>query len=148
MVRRLGFSFFVLLFALSVRADVVDIDNAELARLSAAGVPVIDIRTEGEWQETGIVAGSKLLTFVDERGRTDSPAWLEKVRGVAGPDQPVILICRSGKRTKAASRVLSQEAGYGKVYSVQGGILAWAKEGRPMAPAPSAQATCAAGARC
>ena len=117
MVRRLGFSFFVLLFALSVRADVVDIDNAELARLSAAGVPVIDIRTEGEWQETGIVAGSKLLTFVDERGRTDSPAWLEKVRGVAGPDQPVILICRSGKRTKAASRVLSQEAGYGKVYS-------------------------------
>lgn len=148
MVRRLGFSFFALLFALSVRADVVDIDNAELARLNAAGVPVIDIRTEGEWKETGIVAGSKLLTFVDERGRTDSPAWLEKVHGVARPDQPVILICRSGNRTKAASRVLSQEAGYRKVYSVQGGILAWAKEGRPMAPAPSALVTCAAGAHC
>ena len=35
---------------------------------------VIDIRTQPEWEETGIVPGSKLLTYFDERGRAD-PAW-------------------------------------------------------------------------
>ena len=49
MMRHLFVCAFALLVALSARADVVDIDNAELARLAAAGVPVIDIRTEGEW---------------------------------------------------------------------------------------------------
>ena len=41
---------FLLLLAttLSARAEVVDITNAELARLAISGVPVIDIRTEGE----------------------------------------------------------------------------------------------------
>lgn len=52
-----------LLLVLPVRATVVDVDNTELARLVAAGVPIIDIRTEGEWKETGIVPGSRLFTF-------------------------------------------------------------------------------------
>lgn len=129
-------------------ADVVDIDNAELARLSAAGVPVIDIRTEGEWKETGIVPGSRLITLFDERGRADAPAWLEKVKGVARPDQPVIVICRSGNRTKAASQLLTQQAGYAKVYNVKEGIRTWAKEGRPLVPATTAVAACPAGTKC
>lgn len=132
----------------AVRADIVDIDNAELARLSAAGVPVIDIRTEGEWKETGVVPGSRLITLFDERGRADAPAWLEKVKGVAKPDQPLIVICRSGNRTKAASQFLSNQAGYAKVYNVRDGIRTWAKEGRPMVPASSAVAACSAGKAC
>lgn len=135
------------LFALAAHAEVIDIDNAELARLSAAGVPVIDIRTEGEWKETGIVPGSRLITLFDEKGHAD-PAWLEKVKGVAGPQQPVIVICRSGNRTKAASQLLSQQAGYQTVYNVKAGIRAWAGESRPLAPAAGALATCPAGTRC
>ncbi len=63
-----------LLLVLPVRATVVDVDNTELARLVAAGVPIIDIRTEGEWKETGIVPGSRLFTFFNEHGRADPPA--------------------------------------------------------------------------
>lgn len=137
-----------LLLSPLVRADVVDIDNAELARLSAAGVPVIDIRTEGEWKETGIVPGSRLITLFDERGRADAPAWLEKVKGVARPDQPVIVICRSGNRTRVASQMLTQQAGYAKVYNVKEGIRTWAKEGRPLVPATTAVASCPAGTKC
>lgn len=148
MMRRLFVCLFAWLLALSARADVVDIDNAGLARLAAAGVPVIDIRTEGEWKESGVIPGSRLLTFVDERGRTDAPAWLAKVQAVAKPDQPVILICRSGNRTRAASHLLSQQAGYQKVYNVQDGIRSWAGDGRPLVAAPTALASCPAGARC
>ena len=148
MMRRLFVCLFAWLLALSARADVVDIDNAGLARLAAAGVPVIDIRTEGEWKESGVIPGSRLLTFVDERGRTDAPAWLAKVQAVAKPDQPVILICRSGNRTRAASHLLSQQAGYQKVYNVKDGIRSWAGDGRPLVAAPTAVASCPAGARC
>lgn len=147
MIRRLVFVLLVALTASAARADIVDIDNAELARLAISGVPVIDIRTEGEWKETGIVPGSKLITLFDEKGRPD-PAWLEKVKGVAKPDQPVIVICRSGNRTKVASQMLSQQGGYQKVYNVKDGIRAWAKEGRTMSPAATSVAACPAGARC
>lgn len=135
------------LFALSARAEVVDIDNAELARLAAAGVPVIDIRTAGEWKETGIVAGSRLITLFDERGSADAPAWVDKVKGVARPEQPVVLICRSGNRTRAATQLLTQN-GYTKIYNVKDGIRAWAKEGRPLTPAATAIATCPGNAPC
>lgn len=137
-----------LLVAMPARAGVIDIDNAELARLMAAGVPVIDIRTAGEWKDTGVIPGSRLITLFDERGRADAPAWLAQVQGVAKPEQPVIVICRSGNRTQAASKLLSQQGGYGTVYNVKHGIRAWVGEGRPLFPAPAAVAACPAGARC
>ncbi len=148
MIRQIVFFLLAVASSLLARAEVVDIGNAELARLLAAGVPVVDIRTEGEWKESGIVPGSRLLTFFDERGRADPPAWLQKLQGVAKPDQPVIVICRSGNRTQAASQFLSQQAGYRKVYNVKDGIRAWAAEGRALAPMTSAVARCAAGASC
>ena len=122
------------LSALLARAEVINIDNAELARLAASGVPVIDIRTEGEWKTTGVIAGSKQLTFFDEQGNA-IPGWLEKAKAVAKPDQPVILICRSGNRTKAATQFLSQQAGYKTVYNVSKGLNGWIGEGKPLIPA-------------
>jgi rhodanese-related sulfurtransferase len=148
MGRNLVYCCLAMLLILPVRAEVVDIDNATLARLAAAGVPVIDIRTAGEWNDTGIIPGSKLLTFFDERGQADPPAWLQKVQAVAKPEQPVIVICRSGNRTRTVSRFLSQQGGYQTVYNVKDGIRAWANDGRPMTPAPSVVATCPAGGRC
>ena len=55
--------------ALGAYAEVVNVDNAELARLAASGVPVIDVRTEGEWKQTGVIGGSKLVTYFDEQGK-------------------------------------------------------------------------------
>jgi rhodanese-related sulfurtransferase len=148
MVRRMMFSFAALFFALLVRAEVIDIDNAETARLLTAGVPVIDIRTVREWQESGILPGSHLLTLVDEQGRADPAAWLKQVQRVARPNQPLIVICRSGNRTRLASQILSEQAGYRTVYNVKNGILAWASEGRRLTPAASAMAACPSGMNC
>ena len=123
------------LAALSAHADVTNIDSTELARLAASGVPVIDIRTVGEWKATGVIAGSRLITFYDENGRSDPPQWLEKVKVLAKPEQPVILVCRSGKRSSAATQYLSQQAGSKTVYNAAQGLNAWVGEGRPTARA-------------
>jgi rhodanese-related sulfurtransferase len=130
------------------QAEIIDIDNAQLDKLSKSGVPVIDIRLQSEWEETGIVSGSKLLTFFDEKGKVDAPAWLEKVKPIAKPNEPVIVICRSGNRTKAVSQFLSQQAGYATVYNVRQGIKGWIGAGGPVVPANQTIASCKAAKTC
>jgi len=123
--------------ALAAHAEVINIDNAELARLAASGVAVIDIRTAGEWKESGVIAGSRLVTYFDEQGRSDPPQWLAKVKTLAKSDQPVALVCRSGKRSAAAAQFLSEQAGYKTVYNVSKGLNGWAGDGRPLVQAPA-----------
>lgn len=138
---RFLFTCLILISASSARAEIIDIDNSQLASLSSSGVPVIDIRTAPEWEETGIVPGSRLLTLFDEHGNSDPAAWLEKVKAIAKPGDPVIVMCHSGGRTRAASQLLSRQ-GYAKVYNVKQGIRAWASENRPLASAAPALASC------
>ena len=45
-----------------------NVDNAGLKTLLAQGVPVYDIRRAEEWRATGVVEGSRKLTYVDARG--------------------------------------------------------------------------------
>jgi len=40
-------------------------------------------------------------------------------------DKPVIVQCRSGKRSAAAIMQLEQQLGYENLYNLEGGILAW-----------------------
>ncbi len=134
--------------ALLARAEVIDIGNAELEQLISSGVTVIDIRTQPEWEETGIVPGSKLLTFFDERGRADPAAWLEKLKPLARPGDPVVVICRSGNRTRPVSQLLSQQAAQGKVYNVRNGIKGWIGSGGAVVPAAQSIAACRAGKTC
>jgi len=135
-------------FSLPTVAEVIDIDSAELARLQKTGVPIVDIRTAAEWEETGIVSGSKLLTFFDERGRYDATRWLEKIKPIAAPQQPLVLICRTGNRTRMVAQMLSQQAGYATVYNVKSGIKGWQRDGGSVAPALPAMAACKAEKTC
>ena len=128
-------------------AEVINIDNAELSRLAVKGVPIIDIRTAGEWKSSGVIPGAKLLTFFDERGNANTAQWLASAKGIATPDQPVILICRSGNRTRAATQFLSEQAGYKTVYNVTHGMNGWMAEKRAIVP-PTQTMTCAPGLPC
>jgi len=147
-MRQRLFALALLLILGTARAEVIDIDNAELARLQAAGVPVVDIRTAPEWQETGIVPGSHLLTFFGDRGQAEPVPWLHRLQAIATPEQPVILICRSGNRTRTVSAFLSEKIGYSTVYNVKQGIRAWIKAGQPVDGATRAASTCAWASRC
>lgn len=139
---------FLLLAGAQAWADVVDVDVAELTRLSARGVPVIDIRTPDEWKDTGLVPGSHPLMFYDEKGRSDPAAWIAKATALAKPGEPVVLICRSGNRSKTAADYLSQKAGFAKVYNVKGGVQAWTKAGWTTVPAAPVVAGCKAANSC
>ncbi|MCL1961046.1 MAG: rhodanese-like domain-containing protein [Desulfovibrionaceae bacterium] len=136
-MRWLVFLAAALCVGLPVQAEVIDVDISEVAKLAASGVVVVDIRRAEEWRETGVIKGSKRLTYVDAWGRVD-PQWLEKMKAIAPPGQPVVLLCRSGARSAAAAKQLD-EAGYKKVYNAKGGILAWLGAGQPVAPPDGSQ---------
>jgi rhodanese-related sulfurtransferase len=108
-----------------------DIDYTILEDLIAKGVTVVDIRRQEEWQQTGIVKGSKTITFFDNRGQIN-PNFVPEFTAIAKPDQPVALICRTGNRTQAASQAIAQQLGYKNVMNVTHGITGWIAEKRPV----------------
>lgn len=108
-----------------------NIDNDQLKVMLEQGVPVYDVRRPEEWRETGVLAGSHLLTFVDAGGVLQ-PDFLPRFTQAVGKDDPVILICRVGNRTDALGRYLVEELGYTRVYNVRHGITRWIGNGRPV----------------
>jgi rhodanese-related sulfurtransferase len=108
-----------------------NVDNEGLQRLLQQSVPVIDIRRPDEWRETGVVDGSRGITFVDANGRV-MPNFLEKFSATVSKDEPVVLICRTGNRTDVLARHLVERMGYSRVYNVRDGIVGWLSEGRPV----------------
>ena len=123
-------TFFIYVFlASSVYASgLKNINNDEFKQLMEQGVAVIDVRTPSEWNKTGVVEGSHLLMFYDDRGKYDLNAWLEGVAEIASKEEPLILICHSGGRTKQLGKYLANVAGYQEVYNVKRGIAYWIKK--------------------
>lgn len=54
-------------------------------------------------------------------------------------DQPILLACRSGKRSMKAANLLSGK-GYNRLYSLNGGIIGWQAEGRSVIKAAALRA--------
>lgn len=119
----------LLMFALAACSTppYTNVDNAGLKSLLAQGVPVYDVRRPEEWRQTGVVDGSRLLTFVDARGRL-LPDFLPRFAADVGKNDPVILICRTGSRTDVLARYLVENLGYTQVYNVRHGITRWISE--------------------
>lgn len=108
-----------------------NINNAKLQELLDKNVLIVDIRRKEEWQQTGIVKGSKTITFFDRTGRINQE-FVPQFTAIAKPDQPVILICRTGNRTKAASEAIAKQLGYKNVMNVTTGIMGWITQKRPV----------------
>jgi rhodanese-related sulfurtransferase len=132
-----------LLLSLSaaVQAEVTHINNEKTSELLAEGIPLIDVRTQSEWKQTGIVEGSHLLTFFDEKGNYDIKKWVAGLEEIAGKDKPFMLICAVGGRTGNISQFLDQKMGFTKVHNVERGIVQWLSANKPVAAykAPEAE---------
>jgi peptidylprolyl isomerase len=113
------------------------LDNEGLEQMVRDGATVIDIRRPEEWRQTGVVKGSYLITAFDERGRM-MPDFAARFGQLTDPNEPVVLICRTGNRTGALARILAEEADYQNVYNVSRGIVSWIAAGKAIAPCPSA----------
>lgn len=108
-----------------------NLDNTGLQAKLAEGIPLYDIRRPEEWHQTGVVDGSRRLTFVDGSGRL-MPDFLPQFTAEIDKDAPVILICRTGNRTDGLARYLVDKLGYTQVYNVRDGITGWLREKYPV----------------
>ena len=90
-------------------------------KLLDSKIKIIDIRTPGEWQKTGVVKGSIPIMFFDERGNYNLEVFLDELNKNIKPGERFALICDTGRRTKVLGMPLGQEMGY-NVIDLKGGI--------------------------
>lgn len=96
---------------------------------------IVDIRTEAEWQNSGIIPESRTLQSFDSQGNFDPKKWLADLEQMkTSPDQPVILVCRSGNRSSKVGAFLTETAGMNNVYHLENGLQSWIKTGHPTKP--------------
>jgi len=124
----------LLLLSFALRAEFKSIDAETLLKMQKEGVPVIDIRTPGEWNQRGIIRGAHLMMFFDARGRPHAKEWLQKLSQlVKDKRHPFILYCAHANRSKTLGKWLSGTMGYKKVYELNGGIeYGWRDLGKPV----------------
>ena len=115
-----------------VAARVGDLDADGLLELAATGAPVVDIRRDEEWEQTGIIPGSRLLTFFDAYRRYDLAAWLAAFDRIADRQQPFVLVCRNGVRTRRLGRYLQGVMGWPAVHHLAGGLTLWIAGGHDL----------------
>ena len=115
----------LLLFTSNVFAEVKEVNNEEIIALMQSGVPIIDIRRSDEWHDTGVIKQSNLITFFDKKGNHNIEKWMSELKKIANESDPVIIICRSGGRSRIVANLLDQEANYSNVYDATNGMLSW-----------------------
>ena len=121
----LALTFFFLLNSIQLYAEIYEVDNEKIKMLLENSVPLIDIRTEGEWRETGIINNSYLLTFFDNEGNYDFKKWMIEVGEIADENGPVIIMCRSGRRSRIVSNMIIKENNEYLIYHATDGIKSW-----------------------
>ena len=106
-------------------AEIYEVNNEKIKILLESSVPMIDIRTEGEWYETGVIKSSHLMTFFDKNGSYDFRKWMTEVGEIANENGPVVIICRSGRRSRIVSNMIIKENSEYLIYHVTNGIKYW-----------------------
>ena len=108
-------------------ADVVDVNNEQIVELSKTNIPIVDVRSSSEWDQTGVIPTSILLTFFDKEGNYDLDKWYEKLLLEIEEGEPIILICRSGNRSRVIAEMMDKEFD-NIIYNAKRGITSWIDE--------------------
>jgi rhodanese-related sulfurtransferase len=96
-----------------------ELTPAQVAELG--DVQLVDVRTEAEY-EAGHLTGARHVP-------------LEQVPSVASEldaGRPLVFYCRVGERSALAAEAF-RGAGF-EAYTMSGGLVAWAEDGRPLEP--------------
>ena len=113
----------LLLAGCSTSSTATDLSVSEFStKVTEPGIITLDVRTPGEFSE-GHIGGALLVDF--QSGNFENEiASLDK-------NQTYAVYCRSGNRYGQAVKVMS-EAGFTKLYNLDGGVIDWANSGLPL----------------
>lgn len=110
----------------SYAGDLMPREAWELLRSNPDAL-LVDVRTDAEWRFVGIpdlAPIGKQVQLVQwqlfPEGRPN-PDFVGEVAGLLEIEQPVLFLCRSGARSRAAAMALTA-AGYGPCYNVAEGF--------------------------
>ena len=89
---------------------------------------IIDIRTQGEWANMGIIKDAYLLTFFDEQYHFNAPKFLKELDKIVEKDEQFAIICNTASRTQQVSNFLSKKHNY-NVVNLTGGMMKLYRDG-------------------
>jgi rhodanese-related sulfurtransferase len=78
-------------------------------------VELLDVRTQGEWDDIGKPDGEKLglkthfVTIVRSPDPSANKEFVEEVKKQIDPKKQLLIICKAGGRSMMAAQLLSQE---------------------------------------
>ena len=116
--------FIFLLSSKTLLAEVISISPTEIKELMAKNIPLIDVRREDEWQSTGVIAHSHLLTFFDKNGKYNFSKFVQKLNKIDNIKEGMILFCRTGRRTTLIANAIEKTGAFNIIYNTKG-VIAW-----------------------
>lgn len=142
MCNKLIFFFLLLTNSLFAQVDFqkamlykADINSKTAYAMQKKGSLIIDVRTKREFQTLRAKDSINIPVFYEQKGkRVFNKKFAQEVYTVLNADlnKEVILICRSGSRTKLASNFLSFQ-GFKNVYNIKNGFAYdWTKVKLPV----------------
>lgn len=101
--------------------ELISVNDMEEA-IKADSVQLIDVRSAKEYA-AGHLSSSKNIVYQGED-------WDNQVAAL-DKDQPVYVYCAKGGRSAKCAAIL-QEAGFTKIFDLDGGITKWINEGKTL----------------
>lgn len=91
------------------------------ALVQSGAVRLVDVRSAEERHFVGHVPGSPHVAWATGTALNRNPRFVKELETKAGRDKPLLLLCRSGKRSAAAAEAATR-AGLTQVYNVLEGF--------------------------
>lgn len=87
----------------------------------ASEATLVDVRTAEELKFVGRVPGSLHVPWMTGTSMLRNPRFVRELEAKVGKDKPMLLLCRSGKRSADAA-LAAHKAGFTNVFNVQEGF--------------------------
>jgi len=112
----------ILLLALLSITLFAQMKNAYITQeILDSKLPIVDIRTVGEWRESGLLKGAIPIEFFNEQGKYNINKFLKELNAKVDTTKPFAIICHTGSRTSMIAPWMSKELNY-SVVNLQGGM--------------------------
>ena len=112
----------IILLALLSVSLFAEVKNSYITqKILDSKLPIVDVRTVGEWKESGLLKGAIPIEFFRAQGKPDVNAFLKKLNEKVDTSKPFAIICHTGSRTSVIAPWLSQNFNY-SVVNLQGGM--------------------------